>query len=87
MAAQVGDIRRFEQQGRRQLVFDRQIELLGIAWLIVRINADHAAARIVSVRQIERGNRWEAVTDASRDEEVAGRKAVDWPERHVALQA
>ena len=45
---------------RRQLLFDRQIELFGIPGLIVRIDADHAAAGIVGKRQIERRNRRES---------------------------
>ena len=51
----------FEQHRRRKLLLDGQIELFGIPRLIVRIDADHAAAGIVGKRQIERRNRREAV--------------------------
>ena len=76
----------FEQQRRRQFLFDGQIELFGIPGLIVRIDADDAAAGIVGKRQIERRNRGKAVADALRDELGAGVEAVDRPERHVAVQ-
>ena len=45
---------------RRQFVFDRQIELLGITGLIVRVDADHAADWVVGARQVERRNRRES---------------------------
>ena len=47
--------------GRRQLLLDGQIELFGVPGLIVRIDADHAAAGIVGKREVERRNRRKAV--------------------------
>ena len=60
MLADVAHIRRFEQQRPRKFLLDRQIELFGIPGLIVRINADHAAAGIVGKGQVERRNRRES---------------------------
>jgi hypothetical protein len=87
VTAQVADVGRLEQQGREQFVLDGQIELLGVPRLIVGVNADDAAARIVGQRQVEGRNNREAIAHAPRDEEVAGAEAVDRPERHVTLQA
>src|SRR5215510_1541873 len=68
-------------------MFECQVELLGVARLVVRENPDDATARVIGRGQVHRRNRGETVTDATCHDEIARAETVDGPIGDVTLQA
>src|SRR5262249_35846504 len=68
-------------------MFECQVELLGVARLVVRENPDDATARVIGRGQVHRRNRGETVADATCHDEIPWAETVDRSIRDVPLQA
>src|SRR5262245_14939643 len=63
-----------------------QVELFGVAWLVVGKDPDDPAARVVGRGQVHRRNSGEPITHAACNDEISRAETVDRSKGNVALQ-
>ena len=88
MPADIADRSNFEERrGRRDLVFQRQIELLGLGGPEIRDHGKRGAERVVGPRVVHRDERREPVADFLSYKVVAGRDAERRTVGRLAIEA